>query len=249
MLSEDADELSLVVSLFVLSLLSVAELSVKLLSFLLSVAELVFCDEQAEADVRIDAQASIAAVNLIFSFIVCPFFMRGYFYIARKCKFLSYCSISHYRVKFKDFHLSFSRRNIIFTVNVTGYDYSAGEGIFALHIIVIIAWGYYSCGLYYIGSCLAEYIVRKENAVCTHNEIGLESAAFKLIEPCVCAVPQRAAIIVKIRNIGGGAVFGCKLIGRFPACDVSFELCYAFSDFCKLFSDSFMPKSNTICKS
>ena len=77
MLSEDADELSLVVSLFVLSLLSVAELSVKLLSFLLSVAELVFCDEQAQADVRIDAQASIAAVNLILSFIVCPFFMRG----------------------------------------------------------------------------------------------------------------------------------------------------------------------------
>ena len=54
----------------------------------------------------------------------------------------------------------------------------------------------------------AEYIVRKENAVCTHNEIGLESAAFKLKEPCVCAVPQRAAIIVKIRNVGGGAVFG-----------------------------------------
>ena len=83
MLSEDADELSLVVSLvvslFVLSLLSAAELSVILLSFLLSVAELVFCDEQAEADVRIDAQASIAAVNLIFSFIVCPFFMRGVF--------------------------------------------------------------------------------------------------------------------------------------------------------------------------
>ena len=44
---------------------------------LLSVAELVFCDEQAQADVRIDAQASIAAVNLILSFIVCPFFMRG----------------------------------------------------------------------------------------------------------------------------------------------------------------------------
>ena len=65
-LSEDADELSLVVSLFVLSLLSVEELSVKLLSFLPSVTELVFCDEQAEADVRIDAQASIAAVNLIF---------------------------------------------------------------------------------------------------------------------------------------------------------------------------------------
>ena len=65
MLSEVADELSLVVSLFVLSLLSIAELSVILLSFLLSVAELVFCDEQAEADVRIDAQASIAAVNLI----------------------------------------------------------------------------------------------------------------------------------------------------------------------------------------
>lgn len=41
-LSEDADELSLVVSLFVLSLLSAAELSVKLLSFLLSVAELAF---------------------------------------------------------------------------------------------------------------------------------------------------------------------------------------------------------------
>ncbi len=77
MLSEDADELSLVVSLFVLSLLSAAELSAALLSFLLSVAELVFCDEQAEADVRIDAQASIAAVNLILSFIVCPFFMRG----------------------------------------------------------------------------------------------------------------------------------------------------------------------------
>lgn len=76
-LSEDADELSLVVSLFVLSLLSAAELSTTLLSFLLSVAELVFCDEQAEADVRIDAQASIAAVNLILSFIVCPFFMRG----------------------------------------------------------------------------------------------------------------------------------------------------------------------------
>lgn len=76
-LSEDADELSLVVSLFVLSLLSVEELSVKLLSFLPSVTELVFCDEQAEADVRIDAQASIAAVNLIFNFIVCPFFMRG----------------------------------------------------------------------------------------------------------------------------------------------------------------------------
>ena len=51
----------------------------------------------------------------------------------------------------------------------------------------------------------------------------------------MCAVPQRTAIIVKIRNIGDGAVFGCKLIGRFPACDVSFELCYAFSDFCKLF--------------
>ena len=57
--------------------LSAAELSAALLSFLLSVAELVFCDEQAEADVRIDAQASIAAVNLILSFIVCPFFMRG----------------------------------------------------------------------------------------------------------------------------------------------------------------------------
>ena len=42
MLSEDADELSLVVSLFVLSLLSVAELSVKLLSFLPSVTELAF---------------------------------------------------------------------------------------------------------------------------------------------------------------------------------------------------------------
>lgn len=41
-LSEDADELSLVVSLFVLSLLSVAELSVKLLSFLPSVTELAF---------------------------------------------------------------------------------------------------------------------------------------------------------------------------------------------------------------
>ena len=76
-LSEDADELSLAVSLFVLSLLSAAELSAALLSFLLSVAELVFCDEQAQADVRIDAQASIAAVNLILSFIVCPFFMRG----------------------------------------------------------------------------------------------------------------------------------------------------------------------------
>ena len=70
-------ELSLAVSLFVLSLLSAAELSAALLSFLLSVAELVFCDEQAQADVRIDAQASIAAVNLILSFIVCPFFMRG----------------------------------------------------------------------------------------------------------------------------------------------------------------------------
>ena len=114
----------------------------------------------------------------------------GYFYIARKCKFLPYCSISHYRVKFKDFHLSFSRQNIIFTGNVTGYDYSAGEGIFALHIIVIIAGGDYACGLYYVGSCLAEYIIRKENAVCTHNEIGLESAAFKLIEPCVCTIPQ-----------------------------------------------------------
>ena len=76
-LSEEAEELSLVVSLFVLSLLSDEELSVILLSFLLSAAELVFCDEQADADVRIDAQASIAAVNLIFSFIVCPFFMRG----------------------------------------------------------------------------------------------------------------------------------------------------------------------------
>lgn len=41
-LSEDADELSLVVSLFVLSLLSAAELSVKLLSFLPSVTELAF---------------------------------------------------------------------------------------------------------------------------------------------------------------------------------------------------------------
>ena len=49
--------------------------------FLPSVAELVFCDEQADADVRIDAQASIAAVNLILSFIVCPFFMRGVFFI------------------------------------------------------------------------------------------------------------------------------------------------------------------------
>ena len=76
-LSEVADELSLVVSLVVLSLLSVAELSVILLSLLLSVTELAFCDEQAQADVRIDAQASIVAVNLIFSFIVCPFFMRG----------------------------------------------------------------------------------------------------------------------------------------------------------------------------
>ena len=77
MLSEVADELSLVVSLVVLSLLSVAELSVILLSLLLSVVELAFCDEQAEADVRIDAQASIVAVYLIFSFIVCTFFMRG----------------------------------------------------------------------------------------------------------------------------------------------------------------------------
>ena len=33
-------------------------------------------------------------------------------------------------------------------VNVTGYDYSAGEGIFALHIVVIIAGGDYTCGLY-----------------------------------------------------------------------------------------------------
>ena len=115
----------------------------------------------------------------------------SYLYITRKCKFLSYCSISHYRVKFKDFHLSFSLFfDVIFTVNVAGDHYSAGEGIFTLHIVVIVAWGDYACGLYYICSRLAENVVRKEDAVCAHYEIRFKSAAFKLIEVCVSAVPQ-----------------------------------------------------------
>ena len=114
-------------------------------------------------------------------------------------------SIPHSRAKFNNFRIIvtniseidiFGRFYIVFAVDVSCHCYACRQGVFILHIVIICAGGDDPGGFDDIRTGFAQYIIRKQNAVCAHDKVCLESSAFEFVKVGVSAVPQLAAVVV-----------------------------------------------------